>query len=288
MSGVSTAFWTLVLAGSAVTIALGFAGGRTYARTSLTPHPIVQHDHALPIPDELPARAFTRALHGADSLAAAEDDPDPYGDEDEAVAARPGGAPKPAFDGRQARPRIAIVVVDADREATALPGFASEPFPLTILVPPADLRGALAVAQDGGKATLLDCGDADAATVAAARRAGVGGIACSTADAARAQSLVAANGRGVVLDDRLHDDGLYRAARAAHRPVLSRDITVDARLERGYADFLFTQALATAQRTGVATVAVHARDGSRRALERFAARAERDGAQLVDVQAVAR
>lgn len=288
MNGVSTAFWTLVLAGSALAIGLGFAGGRTYARTSLTPHPIVRHDNAPALPDELPARAFARALHGADSLAAAEDDPDPYGDVDAAVAARPPAAPPIAFDGRTQRPRIAIVVVDADREATALPGFASEPFPLTILVPPADLRGTLGLAREGGKATLLDCADADAASVTAARRAGVAGIACSTAEAARARMLVAANGRGVVLDDRLHDDALYRAARAARRPSLSRDITVDARLERGYADFLFGQALATAQRTGVATVAVHARDGSRRALERFAARAERDGAEFVDVQAVAR
>lgn len=288
MSGVSTAFWSFVLAGSVVTIGLGFAGGRSYARTSLTPHPIAQPVHALPIPDELPARAFTRALHGADSLDTAQDDPDPYGDVDEAVAARPDDSPKTTFDGRKERPRIAVVVVDADREATALPGFASEPFPLTILVPPADLRGALAVARDGAKAALLDCADADAATVAAARRAGVAGIACSTAETARARMLVAANGRGMVLDDRLHDDALYRAARLAHRPALSRDITVDARLERGYVDFLFTQALATAQRTGTATVAVHARDGSRRALERFAARAERDGAELVDVQALAR
>lgn len=283
MNGVSTAFWSLLLAGSAMTIGVGFAGGRTYAHTSLAPRPLRT---AQPLPEDLHVRALARALRGADSFDVTADDRDPYGDVDDAVASRPAGWAPRRFDDRTGRPRIAVIVVDADREATALAAFAHEPFRLTILVPPAAARETLQIARDGQKPALLACEDVAPADVAAARRAGAVGIACSTGDPLRAKALVAANGDGVVLDDRLDDDGLYRAARAAGRPAFSRDVTADARETDAYAAFLFAQAQAIAERTGVATVAVHARDDSRQALERFVARAQRDGVEFVDVAAL--
>jgi len=77
------------------------------------------------------------------------------------------------------------------------------------------------------------------------------------------------------------------AARAARRSALTRDVVVDARDEPAYVDFLFDQGLAIARRTGVATVALHARASSLRALERFVERARRADVELVDLRALA-
>lgn len=283
MRGVGTAFWTLVLGGSLLAIGAGYLGGHHFAIPAfrLAPPPT-----PAPLPEPIRPRELPRVIRGAESLEEQDDDPDPYGDPDNAVSARPSGWAPSSFDVRRGRPRIAVVIVGGDRSATALAPFASEPFPLAVLVPPETGTETMRVAREGGMTALVDCSRADAREVERLRRAGAAGIVCSTDDAARARALVAADGKGIVLDDLSLDDLLYRAARTAGRDALTRDVTADARDVPAYVDFLLGQALAIAQRTGVVVVAVHARPGSLQALERFAARARRDGAELVSLASI--
>ncbi|HTJ26908.1 MAG TPA: divergent polysaccharide deacetylase family protein [Candidatus Limnocylindria bacterium] len=273
-----------MLAGSLLAIAVGYAGGHRFGTTALRPVP---RTRVVALPEPIEPRDLPRALHGADSLDAADDDPDPYGDADRAVSARPGGWAPRAFDARHEAARIAVLVVGGDRSATELAPFAGEPFPLAVLVPAQTGTETLRIAREAGMTALVDCAGADPTTIAALRGHGAAGIVCSTDDAARARALIAADRGGIVLDDLLEDDALYRAARAAGDVALTRDVTADARENAPYVDFLLGQALAIAQRTGVAIVAVHARPSSLRALERFAARARRDGARLVSLAGIA-
>jgi len=271
VSRAATVFWSAILSGSVVAIGAGFLGGRSVGQRALTPP---RPRGAAPAPAAIAPRDLVRALRGAGSFDPGSDDPDPYGDADLAVAARPNGwAPR---DPDAMRPRIALVVVDADRDATALQPFLAAQIPLAVLVAPDDANDTLRLVGEAGKTALVACAHADPASVASLRRAGAAGIACSTDNLARAR-----------LDDlESDDDALYRAARAAHRPVLTRDVVVDARDEPAYVDFLFDQGLAIARRTGVATIALHARASSLRALERFVGRARRADVELVEVRAL--
>jgi len=283
VSRAATVFWSAILGGSVVAIGAGFVGGRSVGERALTPP---RPRAAAPAPGAVAPRDLVRVLRGAGSFDPGGEDPDPYGDADLAVAARPvGWAPR---DPDATQPRVALVVVDADRDATALLPFLAEQIPLAVLVAPDDASDTLRLVGEAGKTTLVDCAGADPASVASLRRAGAAGIACSTDDVARARLLVAVDGDGIVLDDlESDDDALYRAARAARRSALTRDVVVDARDEPAYVDFLFDQGLAIARRTGVATVALHARASSLRALERFVERARRADVELVDLRALA-
>ena len=279
MKGLTTTVSVLVIAGSALALGAGFLSGRTYVHTALMPAPPRARQS---LPEPVRPRELERTLRGAGSFDESADDPDRYGDPDTAVASRPAG-----WAHAQAQPRVAVIVVDPEREATQLVPLAEEPFPLAVAIAP-DLGDALTVARDGRKTSLVACDGADLETIRTLRREGAAGIMCSTSDPARARALVIANGNGIVVDDLLSDDdALYRAARHAHVPAATRDIIADAHDQPGYVAFLLSQAIAVADRTGVAIVAVHARDSSRRALERFAARATRDGVKLVDVKAIA-
>jgi hypothetical protein len=283
VSRAGTIAWWAILGSSLFAIGAGFAGGRSFGARVLHPPPPPRS--AAP-PVAIRVRALPRALHGARSLDPADDDPDRYGDPDRAVAARPPGPAAP-FDPGRDRPRIAVLVVDADRSASSALAFAQEPFPLAVALGPEVSNDDLQAVLAAGKTVLVACDGVAAAEVAAERRAGAAGILCSTGDPRRAAALVRANGRGIVVDDLLAGDALLRAARRAGVPALSRDVVADARDEPGYVEFLLGQALAIARRTGVAAVALHARPSSRAALERFAERAERDGADLVGVGGIA-
>ena len=104
-------------------------------------------------------------------------------------------------------------------------------------------------------------------------------------DESRATALLRGIDRhAFVVDASLaEDDGVWRAARALHRHVSMRDVIADARDDAPYVDFMLRDALAIAQRTGSAIVAVHARTMSFDALSRFADRAQRDGADIVSL-----
>lgn len=282
MSRTATVFWSAILAGSAVAIGAGFLSGRSVGARSITPP--YPPRAAAALPGAMMPRTFVRALHGAGSFDPG-DDPDPYGAAEIAVAARPDGwrDPDPG-----APPRVAILVVGGDRDASALDALLAEAVPLAVLIGPDDAHDTLRIVREAGKSALVDCAHIDLATLSSLRRGGAEGIACSTADAARARALIAADGPGLVFDDRIGEDALYRAAHAAHVPVVSRDVVVDARDEDAYIDFLFDQAMAIARRTGLATIALHARKSSMRALERFTDRAQREGVDIVQLRALAR
>jgi hypothetical protein len=280
---VATAFWSLLLIGSAIAIGAGFVGGRRLAGPGFAVSPAGFARGAAPAPER--ERYLERSLHGSGSFDQADDDTDPYGDVNDAVSAPPAGWPAAIAQGE--RPRIAIVLVGGDREASAMAAFAAEPFPLAIVLPPDADSDDVRRYGAAGMTVLADCSGAGLDALAALRRAGTAGIACSTANARRARVLAAAAEGGIVFDDRLaEDDVLFRVARLAHHRAVARDVLADAADVPAYDDFLFDQAISIARRRGTAVVAVHARPSSRSPLERFAAHALRDDIDIVPLNQV--
>jgi polysaccharide deacetylase 2 family uncharacterized protein YibQ len=133
-----------------------------------------------------------------------------------------------------------------------------------------------------GKTVLVDASQSTAARVNALLHAGASGVIASL-DERRATGLLRKiDHNAFVVDASLaEDDDLGRAARALHRHVYVRDVTADARDDAAYVDFMLRDALALAQHTGTAIVAIHARTMTYDAVARFADRANRDGADIV-------
>jgi polysaccharide deacetylase 2 family uncharacterized protein YibQ len=234
----------------------------------------------------LKQRSIRRSLYGAHSLDAA-GAVDPYGDPDVGVADRPG--PPAAFDARDERAKIAVIVVDAGRAGPGLDPFVSSPLPLTMAVAPGDddAQSTVETLVSDGKGVVVDAAHAAPAAVAGLVRAGAGGVIASL-DTDRATAVLRAAGpNAIVVDAALgEDDDVWHAARALGRRVYVRDVIADARDDSGYVEFMLRDALAIAQRTGWAIVAVHARTSSFDALTRFADRAQRDGADIVPLSDV--
>jgi hypothetical protein len=282
MKGVSTAFWSIVLLGSTVSIAAGFVGGRSIGSAGSLPVADARRadaDDGLPAP--LRQSALHRSLVGAHSLDAAAGT-DPYDDPNLGVSERPG--PAPSFDGRAERARIAVIVIDAGRAGPGLDPFVDSPLPFAFAVAPSDddAAGTVATIAAAGKTVVADADGGSPAALAGLMRAGATGVIASL-DPARATAALRAAGDGAfVVDAALgEDDGVWHAAQALHRTVYLRDVIADARDDAAYVDFMLRDALAIAQRTGWAIVAVHARESSFAALSRFADRAQRDGADIV-------
>jgi hypothetical protein len=282
VKGVSTAFWSIVLLGSTASIAAGFVGGRSIGSAGSLPVAEArqaQEDDGLPA--LLPQRAFRRSLFGAHSLDAA-GGTDPFSDPDVAVSERPG--PASAFDAQDDRARIAVIVVDAGRAGPGLDPFTDSPLPLTMAVGPGDddAQSTVETLVAAGKSVVVDASDAAPDRVAALVRAGAGGVLASLPRERAAAVLRAVDPNAVVVDAALgEDDDVWRVARQLHRRVYERDVIADARDDGAYVDFMLRDALAIAQRTGSAIVALHARSSSFDALTRFADRAQRDGADIV-------
>jgi polysaccharide deacetylase 2 family uncharacterized protein YibQ len=203
-----------------------------------------------------------RALFGAHSLDGAAEPRDAYDRAEDAVAQRPSGWAPTHIDLTHERARVALVVIDAGIAGTPAHAFFDSPLPFTLVIPGDDadlIRSALAA----GKHVLVSD--------------------------PRGERLVTPNGtRAFVFDPLLGgDDGAaFHAAQRAHVAALTRDVILDARGDDPYLDALFNAAYAIAQRTGVATVALHARPQSYDAAERFAVRAARDGIDLVPLDAL--
>jgi hypothetical protein len=254
----TTLFWWLVLGGSLVSVALGFAGGRSIGNAAVSRlHPRPARPPAPAVP-----RTLARALFGAHSLDGAADPRDAYDMAEDAVASRPSGWAPTHFDAVHARGRIALVVIDAGIVGEAAHAFFDAPIPFTLVLPADDtddVRAALAA----GKHVLVE-------------------------DPHGERLATASGTRAFVFDPLLTDDdaAAYRAARRAHLPALTRDVILDARSDAAYLDAIFGAAYAIAERTGVATVALHARPQSYDAAERFAVRAARDGIDIVPLDAL--
>jgi polysaccharide deacetylase 2 family uncharacterized protein YibQ len=277
--GVSTAFWSIVLAGSTMSIAAGFVGGRSIG--SAASQPVADARHAQ---DSLPApirqRVLRRSLFGPHSLDAAVAF-DPYADPELGVTSRT--RPDAGFDARTDRGKIAVIVVDAG-SAGGLDRFINSPLPLTLAVAPADddASNSVDAIESGGKTAVIDADGTSPASVAKLLHTGAQGVIASL-DESHAKALLKHIDRNaIVVDTALsEDDDLNAVGRSMHRPVYVRDVIADARDDNTYVDFMLRNALAIAQRTGSAIVAVHARTTTLDALTRFADRAQRDGADLV-------
>lgn len=279
MKGVSTAFWSIVLIGSTVSIGAGFVGGRSIGSADSLPVADGRTtDDGLPAP--IRQRLLRRSLFGVHSLDAA-DPADPYGDPELGVTDRKRSG---AFDLANDRAKIAVIVIDAGRAGPGLDPFVKSPVPYTMAVAPAD-DDAQATAEAivaAGKTLLVDATDAKAAPVERLLHAGARGVIASL-DQTHANDLLRGIDRNAfVVDASLaEDDELRSVAHALHRHVYTRDVIADARDDAAYVDFMLRDALALAQHTGSAIVAVHARASTFNALTRFADRASRDGADVV-------
>jgi polysaccharide deacetylase 2 family uncharacterized protein YibQ len=133
-----------------------------------------------------------------------------------------------------------------------------------------------------GKTVVVDASQTTPAHVAALLHAGARGVIASL-DEQRANDLLRGIDRNAfVVDASLaEDDDVAGAAHKLHRQLYVRDVTADARDDAAYVDFMLRNALALAQHTGTAIVAVHARTMTFDAVARFADRANRDGADIV-------
>ena len=279
MKGVSTAFWSIVLIGSTVSICAGFVGGRSIGSAGALPVADAnKDDDGLPAP--IRQRLLRRSLFGAHSLDAA-GAADPYGDPELGVSER---GRSTAFDPRNDRAKIAVIVIDAGRAGPGLDPFVGSPLPFTMAVAPGDddAQSTAETIVAAGKTVVVDASQAPPARVATLLHAGARGVIASL-DQRRATDLLRGIDRNAfVVDASLaEDDDVVRAARALHRRVYVRDVIADARDDATYVDFMLRDALAIAQRTGSAIVAVHARTLTLNALSRFADRASRDGADIV-------
>ncbi len=278
MKGVSTAFWSIVLIGSTASIAAGFVGGRSIGSAGALPVATSHHaDDGLPAP--IRQRLLRRSLFGAHSLDAAGLF-DPYSDPELGVTerSRPAG-----FDPRNDRAKIAVIVVDAGG-AGGLDHFLNSPLSFALAVAPGDDDAASTVAAiaAAGKTAVVDGSQAAPAKVSALLHEGASGVIASLDDRRAGDLLHGIDAHAFVVDAALaEDDDVDRVARALHRRVYERDVIADARDDAAYVDFMLRDALAIAQRTGTAIVAIHARTQSYDAITRFADRAQRDGADVV-------
>jgi len=278
VKGVSTAFWSIVLVGATVSIGAGFVGGRSIGSAgSLPVADAHREDEGLPAP--IRQRLLRRSLFGAHSLDAAGAF-DPYGDPDLGVSDRR----RPAGFDRDDRAKIAVIVVDAGRAGPGLGPFVNSSIPYTMAVAPGDddAQSTAETIVAAGKTVVVDASHASPARVDALLHAGARGVIASL-DERRATDLLRAIDRDAfVVDASLaEDDDVLRAAHALHRHAYERDVIADARDDGTYVEFMLRDALAIAQRTGTAIVAIHARTSSFDALARFADRARRDGADIV-------
>jgi len=280
VKGVSTAFWSIVLIGSTVSIGAGFVGGRSIGSAGALPVADAQHaGDALPAP--IRQRLLRRSLFGAHSLDAAGAF-DPYGDPELGVTERT--RPAPGFDPRTDRAKIAVIVLDAGSAGPGLDAFVGSSLPLAISVAPGDDDAAATVQtiEAAGKTAIVDGSQASPSSVATLLRDGARGVIASL-DERRAGALLQRIDRNAFVVDAglAEDDDVAAAARKLHRQVYERDVIADARDDAAYVDFMLRDALAIAQRTGTAIVTVHARTQSFDALTRFADRVARDGADIV-------
>jgi polysaccharide deacetylase 2 family uncharacterized protein YibQ len=279
VKGVSTAFWSIVLVGATVSIGAGFVGGRSIGSAGVLPVADA-HRSGEDLPAPIRQHLLRRSLFGAHSLDAA-GAADPYGDLELGVSERTRST---AFDPRNDRAKIAVIVVDAGRVGTGLDKFVSSPVPYTMAIAPGDddAQSTAETIVAAGKTVVVDASQTSPAHVTPLLHAGALGVIASL-DERRANKLLRGIDRNAfVVDASLaEDDDVVAVARKLHRHVYVRDVIADARDDAVYVDFMLRNALALAQRTGTAIVAVHARTSTFDAVARFADRANRDGADIV-------
>jgi polysaccharide deacetylase 2 family uncharacterized protein YibQ len=277
---VSTAFWSIVLVGSSMAIGAGFVGGRSIGSADALPVAgVASGEAALPAP--IRQRLMRRSLVGAHSLEAAGPF-DPYGDPEVGVTDRSRRASD--YDPHTDRAKIAVIVVDAGRAGSGLDPFLKSAIPFTLAVAPGDddAQSTTASLEAAGKTVIVDGSSSSPAHVEHLLHDGARGVIASLDERRASELLRAIDRHAFVVDASLaEDDSVGITARALHRHLYTRDVIADARDDAAYVDFMLRDALAIAQKTGTAIIAVHARTQTLNALERFADRAQRDGADLV-------
>jgi polysaccharide deacetylase 2 family uncharacterized protein YibQ len=280
MKSVSTAFWSIVLVGSTMAIGAGFVGGRSIGSAGVLPV-ADRHKDESALPDPIRQKLMRRSLFGAHSLDAA-NAYDPYADPELGVTDR--SRNQTAFDPASERAKIAVIVIDAGRAGPGIDKFVNSSVPFTLAVAPSDdaaLSTVEAIAA-AGKIAVVDASQATPARTSRLLHAGAHGVMASLDEQRAATLLRGIDRNAFVVDASLaEDDDVSGTARTLHRRLYVRDVIADARDDASYVDFMLRNALAIAQKTGTAIVAVHARTMSFNAVSRFADRAQRDGADIV-------
>ena len=280
MKSVSTAFWSIVLVGSTMAIGAGFVGGRSIGSADVLPV-ADPHRHDTLLPDPIRQKLMRRSLFGTHSLDAA-NAYDPYADPELGVTDR--SWKKTNFDPGSDRAKIAVIVVDAGRVGSGIDKFVNSSLPYTLAIAPGDdaAESTVETIAAAGKTAVVDASQATPARTSRLLHAGAHGVIASLDEQRAAVLLHGIDRNAFVVDASLaEDDGVSGAARALHRRLYVRDVIADARDDASYVDFMLRNALAIAQKTGTAIVAVHARTMSFNAVARFADRAQRDGADIV-------
>lgn len=307
MKHLGTFVWLVILCGSLGVIGAGFFGGHTLHAATVAEIAPRRAVHTPPPP--VVAREVDRQLTGSHSLvndalagdSEEDDEAPPIGD---VFVNRPSENWAPPFDARStaARPRIVLIITEAGRALALDSQFLALPAQLTFAVDPdaADASDFVHAAGSGrtiliappaklftgATAAALETFDSDLTTYGAS---GVLTPIAGSVDPAAAKRIVKHLPSADVLVDGMAGDEatVYRYARAASLPALTRDVVVDAHDQSRYIGFMLRQAGELAERTGVAVVVARARMETLRAVREVLPIYERDGIDIVPVTALA-
>jgi hypothetical protein len=281
MKHLGTAFWLAVLGVAVLAILGGFANGRSLQPAGAASLAADGPRAATLVPREI-MPLLPRSLHGARGAQGWFEPAAPFFGE--AVATRPRGWAPVASPSLREGVRMAIVIRGIGEDRVLDGRFARMPYRLTFAVSAADDIGSLAVDP---RSTLIDADppvSADKVVEALRRLHALGVMTAAAGKATPAHPLIdrLAGSSALVIDGMAEArDDVYRAARAAHEPALTRDVAIDQRDEESYIAFMILQAAHVARRTGVALAVGHAYPHTYDALRRTLPLLENEGVEVV-------
>lgn len=292
-TSVMTYVWMLVLGLSSIALFAGFASGS--ASVASPQVRVAKSTAAVAPPESADHVALVRTLRGAHSFGGSDAPPI---DIDDAVdidqKRRSGGVVKP---------RLAIVVLDAQADDSVVNQLLELPLPLTFSIDPAveGARGLATRAAAIGHATLVQIPTKiDAGTPARAKKAlgralaqvpGATGVDVSAdafgdlspSVAKSLASMLPRTGLTYLGVRTLSEDRLARVARAADVSVAMRDIVIDAHDNEAYVRYMLREAAELAFRYGDVIAIAHARPETYAALRALGGRLAADGVVFTKV-----
>jgi len=239
------------------------------------------------------ARPFERTLHGAHSLADADDNERSLDDRDAVVASTPDRSVSIDDDAT-----LSLVLVDAGRSVMLESGFIELGVPLTVAVDPSGdaAKDVADLANGHGKSVFVELDaptgpDSRAAFSAFVARvvkqepyaAGIALRYVDGSDALEMGRLTAGVLRTTpyrVLDEPADDPALLRALERAGITAEARDVTIDSRDEPGYVRFMLRQAVWLSRSRGKTIVVMHPYPQTLAAVRELIAHSDRDGVRF--------
>jgi len=290
-----TMLWIVLLAGSLGCVVAGFSGARSFHTQTVAQ---LRASPAAKAPAAVRPREFTRQLIGAHSLVTDDDDAPPV---DDVVVKRFGDWAPPVVQASVVHPRLALIVTDCGHALPLDTKFAALNVPLTLAVDPEGGDSAEFVRALGERRVLMTISNPifanpsdHALELLAARYATVhaeGALSplSGSIDGTQARRVVASlPGSSIVVDGMAEGTAtVYRYARGRGLPSVTRDVVIDSRDEPRYIEFMLKQAAGLALRTGVAVAVARSRPATLEAIQAALPMFERDGIEIVPVDALA-